>query len=274
MASKTIWQSLQILVRQTRAICECASTNFRTASIRPFSVSVAKRDEQYETERGERPRWSYTPEKMKAPFSWRIKDPDKQWECNTSPTRLDNFYSKLLGRGGEKVLSEELKWLAITHKSFDQGRRGFNDRLAFLGMVTIGGKGFTLTSAGRRILTMQTNIALLQSTVATKTQSLPDQFDKRVPFEHPALNGLANVTDVPISEVLSKERLGLLATQMGFPEIMRWQPRNVNNMQSSGIDVVLTTSLYAIVGAIALQKGGSAAAQFSRDSILRPLGIF
>ncbi|KAK2623788.1 hypothetical protein QTJ16_006969 [Diplocarpon rosae] len=258
MASKTTGRSLQSFLMQTRAICECASTKYRAASIRQFSVSVAKRDEQYETERGERPRWSYTPEKMKAPFSWRIKDPEKQWECNTSPARLDHFYSKLLGRGGEKVLTEEVKWLAITHKSFDQGRRGFNDRLAFL---------------GRRILTMQTNIALLQSTVATKTQSLPDRLDKRVPFEHPALNGLANVTDVHISEVLSKERLGLLATQMGIAEIMRWQPRNVNNMQSSGIDVVLTTSLYAIVGAIALQKGGSAAAQFSRDSILRPLGI-
>ena len=31
------------------------------------------------------------------------------------------------------MLSEETKWLAVTHKSFDHGRRGFNDRLAFLG---------------------------------------------------------------------------------------------------------------------------------------------
>jgi large subunit ribosomal protein L15 len=32
------------------------------------------------------------------------------------------------------VLDEEAKWLAVTHKSFDHGRRGFNDRLAYLGM--------------------------------------------------------------------------------------------------------------------------------------------
>jgi large subunit ribosomal protein L15 len=32
------------------------------------------------------------------------------------------------------MLSEEVKWLAITHKSFDQGRRGFNDRLANMGI--------------------------------------------------------------------------------------------------------------------------------------------
>lgn len=35
------------------------------------------------------------------------------------------------------MLSDEVKWLAVTHKSFDQGRRGFNDRLAFLGMPEI-----------------------------------------------------------------------------------------------------------------------------------------
>lgn len=46
---------------------------------------------------------------------------------------LDKFYIEFLGPGGDKMLSEEVKWLAVTHKSFDQGRRGFNDRLAFLG---------------------------------------------------------------------------------------------------------------------------------------------
>jgi len=32
------------------------------------------------------------------------------------------------------MLSEEVKWLAITHRSFDQGRRGFNDRLTNMGI--------------------------------------------------------------------------------------------------------------------------------------------
>ena len=43
------------------------------------------------------------------------------------------------------MLTEETKWLAVTHKSFDHGRRGFNDRLAYLGMssneVRWGAKG-------------------------------------------------------------------------------------------------------------------------------------
>lgn len=33
------------------------------------------------------------------------------------------------------MLTDEVKWLAITHKSFDHGKRGYNDRLAFLGMT-------------------------------------------------------------------------------------------------------------------------------------------
>lgn len=72
---------------------------------------------------------------MKAPFHPRIKDPTKAWTCNEDPKLVDAVYAGLLGRGGEKALSEEVKWLAITHKSFDQGRRGFNDRLAFFGML-------------------------------------------------------------------------------------------------------------------------------------------
>jgi hypothetical protein len=35
------------------------------------------------------------------------------------------------------VLSDEVKWLAVTHKSFDHGRRGFNDRLAYLGVFQL-----------------------------------------------------------------------------------------------------------------------------------------
>lgn len=71
---------------------------------------------------------------MKAPFAWRIKDPNKKWEVNNDPEKLDRFYNNFLGRGGDSLLTEEVKWLAVTHKSFDQGRRGFNDRLAFMGM--------------------------------------------------------------------------------------------------------------------------------------------
>lgn len=71
---------------------------------------------------------------MKAPFPFRIKDNAVEWKCNDDPQKLDQFYEVFLGQGGDTLLTEEVKWLAVTHKSFDQGRRGFNDRLAFLGM--------------------------------------------------------------------------------------------------------------------------------------------
>lgn len=58
------------------------------------------------------------------------------WKCNEDPAVLDQFYIRFLGREGAKLLSEEVKWLAVTHKSFDQGRRGFNDRLAFFGKLS------------------------------------------------------------------------------------------------------------------------------------------
>jgi large subunit ribosomal protein L15 len=42
------------------------------------------------------------------------------------------MYDRLIGN--HNLLSEETRWLAVTHKSFDQGKRGYNDRLSYLGM--------------------------------------------------------------------------------------------------------------------------------------------
>jgi large subunit ribosomal protein L15 len=135
MASRATGRSLQSISQRSLRSCLCSNATFSCrASIRQFSASTSKPDVSYETEREERPRWSYTPEKMKAPFPAKEKNPDMGWECNSDPVKLDQFYTRFLGRGGAAVLSDEVKWLAITHKSFDQGRRGFNDRLAFFGM--------------------------------------------------------------------------------------------------------------------------------------------
>lgn len=63
------------------------------------------------------------------PQAWKLTE----WKCNDDPSKLDALYIRLIGDRGDKLLSEEVKWLAVTHKSFDQGRRGFNDRLSYLG---------------------------------------------------------------------------------------------------------------------------------------------
>ena len=79
------------------------------------------------------PRWSQTPPLMKAPIPSRLVKPENAWHVNDDPRRLDKFYLRFLGPGGDEVLTDEVKWLVVTHKSFDHGRRGYNDRLAFLG---------------------------------------------------------------------------------------------------------------------------------------------
>lgn len=46
-----------------------------------------------------------------------------------------------------------------------------------------------------------------------------------------------------------------------------------DNLQASGIESVLMTSLYAIVGAVALEQGGEVANKVVQDKILAPLGF-
>lgn len=63
-----------------------------------------------------------------------VKDPRRTvWHNNDDPAKLDAMYNRLLGSKGDRMLPDEIKWLAVTHKSFDQGRRGFNTRLAYFG---------------------------------------------------------------------------------------------------------------------------------------------
>jgi len=73
---------------------------------------------------------------MAMPLRLRRTTQQAPFLVNEDPAVLDEAYRKMLGKGGDQMLPEELKWLAVTHKSFDHARRGFNDRLAFLGMRT------------------------------------------------------------------------------------------------------------------------------------------
>jgi large subunit ribosomal protein L15 len=69
------------------------------------------------------------------PIRVRPRPRNQEWPVNDDPRKLDQALNRFLGEDGHKLLSEETKWLAVTHKSFDQGRRGFNDRLSYLGML-------------------------------------------------------------------------------------------------------------------------------------------
>jgi hypothetical protein len=71
---------------------------------------------------------------MMAPYRIRPAAKGGVYKVNEDPRKLDEAYIRMLGPGGDRMLGDEVKWLAVTHKSFDHGRRGFNDRLAYLGM--------------------------------------------------------------------------------------------------------------------------------------------
>ncbi|OJJ48444.1 hypothetical protein ASPZODRAFT_130470 [Penicilliopsis zonata CBS 506.65] len=228
---------------------------------RSFSTSTRLASEEPPTRSPERqpPRWSHTPPTAKAPFSLHIGSKRPDFYVNSDPKLLDQFYVRMLGEGGHKLLSEETKWLAVTHKSFDQGRRGFNDRLAYL---------------GKRIVQLQTSLALVQdgSTVITQNAAVPDTFN-RTPFTHPALDGLNNLDADAKAYQTSKEKLAALGMKYGLQKVMRWAPRKPYQLQASGIDLVLAHTLYSIVGAIALEQGGQMANKVAREKILAPLGV-
>ncbi|PGH12952.1 hypothetical protein AJ79_03925 [Helicocarpus griseus UAMH5409] len=202
------------------------------------------------------PRWKSTPPMMKAPVRLR-GDPDvPEYPCNSDPAVLDQFYIRMLGPGGDTILTEEVKWQSVTHKSFDQGRRGFNERLSYL---------------GKQIVQLQTTLALLESKSSSPKQ-LEDSFG-RTPFEHPSLQGLDALTHEQKDNKINRMKVAGLAQQYKLQEVLRWVPRYRDNLAQSGLEVILAQAVYAVVGAVALEKGGLVANKIARDRILKPLGV-
>ncbi|KAK2811516.1 hypothetical protein FQN50_002139 [Emmonsiellopsis sp. PD_5] len=178
------------------------------------------------------PRWKQTPPAMKAPLRLR-GDPNKpEFPVNSDPKILDAFYGRLLGKDGHEMLSEEVKWQAVTHKSFDQGRRGFNDKLAYLDTPPL----------------------------ASETKN-EDPYG-RTPFEHPALQGLDNLTAENKNMKINTRNMAKLGKLYG-----------VEDLAESGMELTLTQALYAVIGAVALEKGTAVANQITRERILQPLGF-
>jgi large subunit ribosomal protein L15 len=104
-------------------------------ALRPLSSTSAVR---LDSDAVDRPLWQRTPPAMQMPVRSRRNSP---YKVNDDPLKLDRVYANFLGtRESSEQLGEETKWLAVTHKSFDHGRRGFNDRLAFLGKANPQGR--------------------------------------------------------------------------------------------------------------------------------------
>ena len=92
-------------------------------------------------------------------------------------------------------------------------------------------------------------------------------------YHHSALGGLEGITPFAKNAVLDRTRLAQLATGYGIDKVVRWKPKKSNNLQASGVDTVLAHTMYSIIGALALQRGGEVAVRTTRERILRPLGL-
>lgn len=197
---------------------------------------------------------------MQMPFRLRPMPNQPVWKVNDSVELVDSAYDRFIGQAagrgtkGKDVLPEEIKWQALTHKSFDQGRRPYNDKLAYL---------------GKRILDVQTSLLLAQQPLTPENQTNQNIYV----FAHPSLNGIENITARAKSTALDKRRVSQLAKSYGLEKVVRWKPRKSDRLESSGEDVVLAQSVYAIVGAVALQNGGGVAVQVAKERILAPLGL-
>ncbi|KAL4902378.1 hypothetical protein BDW74DRAFT_158431 [Aspergillus multicolor] len=249
-------------VRAVRTASCSACRSLSSPSPAQFALPLSRRNystpaEEPPVDYTNKPRWSYTPPRMKAPFSLHFDSKRPDFPVNNDPQLLDQFYVRFLGDGGDKVLTDEVKWLAVTHKSFDQGRRGFNDRLAFL---------------GKRIVQLQASLALAQSPPNTHGQPAPDRYGRK-PFEHPALEGLDNLSDNLKRYLTDKSKLAEVARHYDLEKVLRWSPRKPRNLDGSGVDLVLAHTLYALVGAISLEKGNLVANKVARERILAPLGF-
>jgi hypothetical protein len=156
MASKFPTRSFRALSSSVRPRSTCLRASNLPSAVsrrRGLSTTESSPESTQATETESRPRWSYTPPGAKAPFRLRGDPSRPEFHVNEDPAVLDQFYIRFLGSGGDKLLSDEIKWLAVTHKSFDQGRRGFNDRLAFLGMsgrVRVSFPAVNMISLGRQ----------------------------------------------------------------------------------------------------------------------------
>ncbi|SMQ53712.1 unnamed protein product [Zymoseptoria tritici ST99CH_1A5] len=207
----------------------------------------------------DQPRWKSTPPAMKMPVRLRPEPSQPVWVINRDEEKVNAVFDAFLGplagkQKGRELLDEETKWLTLTHKSFEHGRQGFNARLSFL---------------GRRILTLQTSLALLRAPSPPNLSSLP----ANEVFYHPSLTGLENISPVTKDQVLDKKRLANIARQYGMEKVVRWKPARSDKLVESGQEAVLAQAVYAVVGAVALRLGGDVAGRVARERVLEPLGL-
>lgn len=78
------------------------------------------------------------------------------------------------------------------------------------------------------IVHLQTSLALFHGSATTPFPETQDQYG-REPFRHPALDGLAGVSEENKYQILNKKRMAQLADKYGLDSVVRWKPRSVRS---------------------------------------------
>ena len=80
---------------------------------------------------------------------------------------------------------------------------------------------------GKRIVNLQTSLALLYRKDGTFVDPPDPHADEREPFRHPVIDLLPRLTEQSRLEVANSRRMANLGRRMGMLDVVRWKPRKV-----------------------------------------------
>jgi large subunit ribosomal protein L15 len=143
-----------------------------------------------------------------------------EWVVNESPEKLDRFYCKLFW--GHTLLSEETRWLAVTHKTFDHGKRGYNDRLSYF---------------GRRIVEMQATLSLVG--LGKIQLATPPVDDGREQPNTKQLKLVGNANDQMKAKLLDSQFIFKVAKQYHLEKFIRWRPMDVSSFSPHWLSLMV-----------------------------------
>jgi hypothetical protein len=80
---------------------------------------------------------------------------------------------------------------------------------------------------GKRIVELQTSLAILTAEASSSLPTAKKDSYGRTPYQHPALEGVEQLTEKSMSTVLDINRMASLADGYGLNRVLRWKPKNV-----------------------------------------------
>lgn len=120
-------------------------------------------------------------------------------------------------------------------------------------------------SAGKRIVQLQTSLALVQNP-ANSAGPVAEDPHGRQPFAHPALEGLDSLSDSTKVLFTGKTKLAQLAQKYDMQNVLRWSPRKVCPFSFYFSPVTLLTNVYSPTTSLPPESNSSWLTQCTRLS--------